>query len=108
MDAPLKPPFSFRSVPAITCCRVHVESSKGRWTMLLNLHSPHRRSATRFSLLVLVIVVVFVFSLPNFAQVGVSTGSVLGTVTRSQRCSDQRGQGYYYQQIHGADHYHYD
>src|SRR5712692_10633510 len=81
MDAPLKPPFSFRSVPAITCCRVHVESSKGRWTMLLNLHSPHRRSATRFSLLVLVIVVVFVFSLPNFAQVGVSTGSVLGTVT---------------------------
>jgi len=49
--------------------------------MSLNLNSPHRRSATRFSLLVLVIVVVFVFSLPNFAQVGVSTGSVLGTVT---------------------------
>src|SRR5712691_6977809 len=80
MDAPLKPPFSFRSVPAITCCRVHVESSKGRWTMLLNLHSPHR-VATGFILAIFAVVVILAFSAAATAQTTISTGSIQGTIT---------------------------
>src|SRR5712692_1558391 len=48
--------------------------------MLLNFHSP-RHIAARFSLTVLTIAGVLVFSTPIYAQTTVANGSIQGTVT---------------------------